>query len=31
MVTRTYSLEQINEACLDLRQGKIAGRAIVKF
>jgi Zn-dependent alcohol dehydrogenase len=31
MVTKTYSLEQINEACLDLRQGKIAGRAIVKF
>jgi Zn-dependent alcohol dehydrogenase len=31
MVTRTYNLEQINEACLDLRQGKIAGRAIVKF
>jgi Zn-dependent alcohol dehydrogenase len=31
MVTRTYNLEQINEACIDLRQGKIAGRAIVKF
>ena len=31
MVTTTYKLEQINEACLDLRQGKIAGRAIVKF
>jgi Zn-dependent alcohol dehydrogenase len=31
MVTKSYSLEQINEACLDLRQGKIAGRAIVKF
>ena len=31
MVTRTYQLDQINEACTDLRQGKIAGRAIVKF
>ena len=31
MVTRRYKLEQINEACLDLRQGKIAGRAIVEF
>jgi Zn-dependent alcohol dehydrogenase len=31
MVTKSYTLEQINEACTDLRQGKIAGRAIVKF
>jgi Zn-dependent alcohol dehydrogenase len=31
MVTKRYKLEQINEACLDLRQGKIAGRAIVEF
>ena len=31
MVTRRYKLEQINEACLDLRQGKIAGRAIIEF
>ena len=31
MVTRTYTLEQINEACDDLRAGKIAGRSIVKF
>ena len=31
LVTKEYSLEQINEACTDLRAGKIAGRAIVKF
>ena len=31
MVTKTYKLEQINEACDDLRAGKIAGRSIVKF
>jgi Zn-dependent alcohol dehydrogenase len=31
LVTREYSLEQINDACTDLRAGKIAGRAIVKF
>ncbi len=31
MVTRDYTLEQINEACDDLRNGKIAGRSIVKF
>jgi Zn-dependent alcohol dehydrogenase len=31
LVTKSYTLEQINEACTDLRQGKIAGRAIVKF
>jgi Zn-dependent alcohol dehydrogenase len=31
LVTKTYKLEQINEACSDLREGKIAGRSIVKF
>jgi Zn-dependent alcohol dehydrogenase len=31
MVTKDYTLEQINEACDDLRAGKIAGRSIVKF
>jgi Zn-dependent alcohol dehydrogenase len=31
LVTKTYKLEQINEACDDLRAGKIAGRSIVKF
>jgi Zn-dependent alcohol dehydrogenase len=31
LVTRRYKLEQINEACADLRAGKIAGRAIVQF
>lgn len=31
MVTKEYTLEQINEGCRDLRAGKIAGRAIVKF
>ena len=31
LVTKRYKLDQINEACLDLRQGKIAGRAIVEF
>jgi len=31
MVTRRYKLDQINEACADLRAGKIAGRSIVEF
>jgi Zn-dependent alcohol dehydrogenase len=31
MVTRRYSLEQINEACDALAGGQIAGRAIVEF
>jgi Zn-dependent alcohol dehydrogenase len=31
LVSRRYSLDQINEACADLRAGKIAGRAIVEF
>ncbi len=31
MVTKTYKLEEINEACADLRAGKLAGRSIVKF
>jgi D-arabinose 1-dehydrogenase-like Zn-dependent alcohol dehydrogenase len=30
-VTKRYTLDQINEACADLRAGKIAGRAIVEF
>jgi Zn-dependent alcohol dehydrogenase len=31
MVTRRYRLDQINEACDDLRHGRIAGRAILEF
>jgi Zn-dependent alcohol dehydrogenase len=31
LVTRRYSLEQINEACHDLHTGKILGRAILEF
>jgi len=31
MVTRRYTLEQINEACDALQRGEIAGRAIVEF
>jgi Zn-dependent alcohol dehydrogenase len=31
MVTRRYTLEQINEACGALTRGEIAGRAIVEF
>lgn len=31
MVTRRYTLEQINEACQALERGEIAGRAIVEF
>src|SRR5438876_7534969 len=31
MVTRRYKLDEINEACDALAQGKIAGRAIVEF
>lgn len=31
MVTRRYTLEQINEACEALARGEIAGRAIVTF
>jgi Zn-dependent alcohol dehydrogenase len=31
MVTRRYTLEQINEACDALARGEIAGRAIVEF
>ena len=31
MVTQRYKLEQINEACEALRNGEIAGRAIVEF
>lgn len=31
MVTRRYTLEQINEACDALANGEIAGRAIIEF
>jgi Zn-dependent alcohol dehydrogenase len=31
MVTRRYSLDQINEACDALARGEITGRAIVEF
>lgn len=31
LVTRRYKLEQINEACDDLRRGRITGRSIIEF
>jgi len=31
LVTRRYTLDQINDACSDLAQGRIAGRGIVTF
>jgi Zn-dependent alcohol dehydrogenase len=31
LITRRYSLEQINEACDDLHEGRILGRAILEF
>jgi Zn-dependent alcohol dehydrogenase len=31
LVTRRYTLDQINEACAALAHGEIAGRAIVEF
>jgi S-(hydroxymethyl)glutathione dehydrogenase/alcohol dehydrogenase len=31
LVTRRYTLDQINEACDALARGEIAGRAIVEF
>jgi Zn-dependent alcohol dehydrogenase len=31
LVSRRYTLDQINEAVADLEQGKIAGRAILTF
>jgi Zn-dependent alcohol dehydrogenase len=31
LITRRYSLEQINEACADLSSGKILGRAILEY
>lgn len=31
LITRRYSLEQINEACHDLETGKILGRAILEY
>lgn len=31
LITRRYSLEQINEACDDLHSGKILGRAILEY
>lgn len=31
LITRRYSLEQINEACHDLHSGQILGRAILEF
>jgi hypothetical protein len=30
-VTDRYRLEQINEACAALEQGRIVGRAIIEF
>jgi Zn-dependent alcohol dehydrogenase len=31
LITRRYTLEQINEACDDLHTGKILGRAIIEY
>ena len=31
LVTKDYTLDQINEACGDLAAGRIAGRSIVEF
>ena len=31
MVTRRYSLDDINEACDDLESGQILGRAIIEY
>ncbi|MFT5444910.1 MAG: Zn-dependent alcohol dehydrogenase [Gammaproteobacteria bacterium] len=31
MITRRYSLAQINEACADLHEGRILGRAIIEY
>lgn len=31
LITRRYSLDQINEACADLHEGRILGRAIIEY
>ena len=31
LVTRRYKLDQINEACDDLRRGKVLGRSIIQY
>ena len=31
LVTRRYKLDQINDACEDLRNGEILGRAIMEY
>jgi len=31
LVTKRYKLDQINEACEDLKNGKILGRAILEY
>ena len=31
LITRRYGLEQINEACADLHEGRILGRAIIEY
>jgi Zn-dependent alcohol dehydrogenase len=31
LITRRYTLDQINEACDALRAGEILGRAIIEF
>ena len=31
LVTRSYGLEQANEAIDDLREGRILGRSIIRF
>ena len=31
LVTKEYKLENINQACDDLQNGKISGRSIINF
>ena len=31
LVTRSYTIEQVNDALTDLREGRILGRSIIRF
>ena len=31
MVTRSYTIEQVNDALTDLGEGRILGRSIIRF
>ena len=31
LITKEYKLEEINEACDDLQNGRISGRSIINF